>query len=102
MALYSTVLADQLAAGVNDLEEILKAYINERLGVHGQHAAYRQLQGLKACMKPRDILCFEWQILFTMANDMVDWLPGPEAKLADKTLCWAYLDTYPHKWESGF
>ena len=46
-AIFANVLTEQQAAGVNDLEDILKAYITQRLGENGQRAAYRQLDGLK-------------------------------------------------------
>jgi len=96
------VLTEQQAAGVNDLEDILKAYIDRRLGEHGQRAAYPQLEGLKALKKPRGIKCFEWEVLFATANDVVDWVPGPEPKLTDETLRRAYLDSYPRKWTMDF
>ena len=72
------------------------------MGEHGQRAAYRQLEGLRACKKPRNIKCFEWEINFTTANKMVNWVPGPEAMLEDETERRAYLDTYPSKWVSDF
>ena len=56
-AIFARVLLEQTNAGVNDLEEILKAYIHERMGDNGQKAAYRQLEGLRVCKKPRHMLC---------------------------------------------
>jgi hypothetical protein len=73
-----------------------------RVGERGQRAAYRQLEGLKSCKKTQEFKCFEWEILFETANNIVDWLPGPKAKLANKTLCCAYLDSFPGKWISDF
>ena len=101
-AIFASVNDEQIAAGVNDLEDILKAYISRRMGEHGQRAAYRQLEGLKVCKKPRSISCFEWEVLFGTANDIVDWLPGPEPKLEDETFHRAYLDSYPTKWITSF
>ena len=94
-AVFATVLRDQLTAGVNDLSDILKAYIHERLGEHGQRAAYRQLEGLRACKKNKKITCFEWETSFATANNMVEYLPGPEPALTDDTLRRAYLDSFP-------
>ena len=58
-AIYSRVLMEQIVAGVNSLEDILKAYIDTHMGEHGQRAVYRQLEGLCCCKKPHEILCFE-------------------------------------------
>jgi hypothetical protein len=91
--IFATVYNEQVAAGVNDLGDILKSYIDRRMGEHGQRAAYRQLEGLKACKKPRSITCIEWEVLYNTANEIVNWLPGPEAKLEDKTFRRAYLDS---------
>jgi hypothetical protein len=52
-AIYAGVLAEQKANRVNDLEDILKAYVAKRMGEHGQRAAYRQVEGLNMCAKPR-------------------------------------------------
>lgn len=101
-AIFARVLQEQQDAGVDDLEDILKAYIDKRLGEHGMRAAYRQLEGLKTCKKPRSIACFEWEVLFTTANNIVQWLPGPEAALTDETLRRAYLDSFPTKWITSF
>ena len=102
LAIYNCVLLEQLQAQVTDLDDILKAYVDARLGVAGQRAAYRQLEGLKAVRKPRHMLCFEWQENYLIGNNMVQWLPGPEDKMNDETLRRAYLDTFPTKWVSDF
>ena len=94
---------DQQNAGVNDLEDILKAYIADRMGVHGQRAAYRQLEGLRAVKKPKSMKCFEWEINYTgTGNTAVNWVPGPEDMMNDETLTRAYLETYPTKWIQDF
>ena len=100
--IFAAVLNDQQAAGVNALDEIIKAHIAERMGEHGQRAAHRQLEGLRSCKKPRSMKCFEWQVTFKTANDMVEHLPGPEAALADETFRRAYLDSFNRKWIERF
>ena len=101
-ATYSRVLLEQTNAGVTDLKEILRAYAAERMGENGQRAAYRQIEGLKACMKPRSMKCFEWETNYTVGNDLIDDIPGPEAKMTDETFRRAYLETYPNKWVLDF
>jgi len=104
--IYQQVLQEQITdvGGANniDLDDTLKAYILKRLGDHGQKAAYRQLEGLKSVKKPLGIEVFEWDSLFFIGNDIVDWLPGTEAKMADETLLRAYLDSFPDKWVQDF
>jgi hypothetical protein len=92
-AKFAAVLAEQIANGVNDLDDILQAYIADRMGKYGQRAAYRQLDGLKHCKKSRNIKCFEWEILFETANNITNWVPGPEAAMIDETLRRAYLES---------
>jgi len=50
--MFTAVLTEQQAAGVNHLKEILKAHIDNRLGEHRQRAVCRQLEGLKVAKKP--------------------------------------------------
>ena len=84
-AIYARVLAEQEAEGETDLDMILNTYLLERLGEHGNRAAYHQLEGLRTVKKPIEIKCFEWETLFVTGNDAVDRLPGVEGKMEGAT-----------------
>ena len=60
------VLMEQEAEGATELEDILKAYVAQRMGDHGQRAACRQLEGLQSVVKPNrpNSTCFEREMLF--------------------------------------
>ncbi|CAB9531602.1 expressed unknown protein [Seminavis robusta] len=99
---FHNVLTQQQADNVNELDEILRAYIENRMSELGQRAAYNQIEGLKASKKPTSIPAYAWETLFEMANDIVNWVSGPEAKLTDETLRRVFADSFPTTWITQF
>jgi hypothetical protein len=51
--IYSCMLAEQLVANVNNLEEILFAYVNEHLGEHHQKPHINSLKVSRTARSPK-------------------------------------------------